>query len=303
MPKEIEKLQELTQELLKKDKLLQQSKEHYHFLIESLPDVVYTTNSEGNIDFISDKITAFKYTTSDIIGQPFLNIIYKEDREKIQKIIGEVIKEKQQKIKIEFRLKTVDGSFVWISNHISLVYDEKGVVIKSIGVCRDITERRQFEQLVYDRCALLQVVSDNIEGFVWFKDINNKYLFASKRFYELLIDFDIVSINGYTDKELKEKFPSYSQGHLIEFSDEITKKELKPCRFYEIFKEKHNQEEIWLDVKKSPLIVNHQLMGTIGVAFNITKEAEDIKKGLQTRIDKKLIKVIVPNYIYQLERV
>jgi PAS domain S-box-containing protein len=300
---EILKLQELTHQLLEKDKLLKQSQEHCSFLIDTIPDVVYTTNEEGIIDFISDKILAFGYSISDIIGQEFLNIVYEEDKFFVKKEISNLIKKQTSKIKIEFRLKTLDKSIVWISDHISLVYNEKGVVIKSVGVFRDITKRRQLEQLTYDKYLLLKTITDNMESFIWIKDLNNKYLFINNNLEKLFKELQITNVIGFSDKELNSKYPTtYSTGKFLEISDELTKKEIKTCRFYEVLKPSI-EKEIWIDVKKSPLINNGKLLGLVGVAFNITTDKEDIKKGIEKRIDKQLIKVIVKEYVYQLERV
>lgn len=77
--------------------------------------------------------------------EAFLADMYPEDRPRIQEQIQETVKQRKDHL-IEYRLVRADGQVRWVEGRGKLVLDSAGHPVKMVGVCLDITERKQAEQ-------------------------------------------------------------------------------------------------------------------------------------------------------------
>ena len=67
-------------ERVKNQKLLQEEKEKYQYLIENIRDVIYSIDVNGNFIFISPLIEDFSgYSIHEIIGKPFFDFVHPDD--------------------------------------------------------------------------------------------------------------------------------------------------------------------------------------------------------------------------------
>ncbi|MBW1868528.1 MAG: response regulator [Deltaproteobacteria bacterium] len=124
-------------------KALEESKNKYRLLVEDLNDVIYRTDQDGIINYISPVIQSLAgYDQSELIGQPFTKIIYKEDLEflknRFEELLSGVIKPS------EYRLIQKSGESVWVRSSGKLVYDGENVVGVR-GVLTDISEEKQLQ--------------------------------------------------------------------------------------------------------------------------------------------------------------
>jgi len=284
---------------------LKRSEERYRNIVEDQTEFIRRVLPDGTLTFINTAYARFfEKEKENLIGENFFNFIPEQE---------------QEYIKEHFNLLTPDNPSREITHKViinnktkyqrwtdRMIFDEKNMplVIQSVG--KDVTDQLRFEELIYRRCNMLQTMSDNMEALVWVKDANNKYMFASKLLCEKILGCDPDQAIGYDDKEISDIYKiaqKYIQGDINGITDNITKDSKTSCRFYEIFITNDNGE-YWLDVKKSPLFdIGGIIIGTVGVAFDITKDKEDIRKGIKNRITKGLVKEVIPSYVYQLTRV
>ena len=62
------------------EEALRESEEKYRSLVENINDVLYTLDTQGNITYVSPVVERFsKYKVSDLIGKPFIPLIYPDD--------------------------------------------------------------------------------------------------------------------------------------------------------------------------------------------------------------------------------
>jgi PAS domain S-box-containing protein len=163
------------------------------------------------------------------------------------------------------------------------------------------------ENILYKRCALLNTISENIEAPFWIKDIDNRYVFGSEKLLKEIIGLESEnSIIGYSDEELEKSFINNlickDMSNVSNISDELVKKQYSTLRFYEIFNT--DKEKVMFDVKKTPLrTMGGEIIGTVGIAYNITKEMNDIFIGLHKRVEKGDVIEWIKNKLYQLKKV
>ncbi|MBD2566520.1 PAS domain S-box protein [Anabaena lutea] len=91
----------------------------------------------------------------------FLNLIHPEDRESfIQAVTCSI--EQGSEFGIEYRAVWPDGSLHWLNSSGKVCYDETGQPTRMIGTTRDISERKQTAQQIYEQAALLDIATDAI---------------------------------------------------------------------------------------------------------------------------------------------
>ena len=122
---------------------LEESEKKYRLLVEDLNDVIYRTDRDGIINYISPVIQSLAgYDQSELIGQHFTKIIYEENLElltnRFEELLSGVIKPS------EYRLIQKSGETVWVRSSSKLIYDGEDVVgVK--GVLTDISEEKKLQ--------------------------------------------------------------------------------------------------------------------------------------------------------------
>ena len=115
----------------------------------------------------------------------------------------------------------------------------------------------------------------------WYKDIDNRFLFVNKSTcVNLLYNIDESCIIGKTSTEIANDIRkmgiNYTFGELCYDSDEVVKKRRKPTLFYEYGY--INGKFIAIQVLKTPVFDNNIIVGTIGIAKDISMHINNHEK-------------------------
>jgi PAS domain S-box-containing protein len=148
------------------------SEERYRRLIENIPDVVWTTAYNGKTIFISPNVEkVYGFTPDEIYAggeSLFFDRVHPEDRSMVRKGFESLFK--KQMINIEYRIQKKDGTWIWLHDRSTAIYEHDGKLYAD-GIFSDITERklaekelRQFyselEERVVQRTAELQMTEE-----------------------------------------------------------------------------------------------------------------------------------------------
>lgn len=72
------------------------------------------------------------------------------------------------KKRLQYRIFSATGGICWIESESSIVYDENGNPLRIVGIADDITDRKQLEQSLQEREAMLRAIGDNLpKGFIY----------------------------------------------------------------------------------------------------------------------------------------
>ncbi|MEP0775480.1 MAG: PAS domain S-box protein [Acidobacteriota bacterium] len=129
------------------EEALRASEEKYRQLVEDINDVIYTTDAEGVLTFVSSaSLRVMGYPAEELMGRHFSVIVYPDDLPALERRFREVL---QQRLgPWEFRYRHASGEIRW-ARTLSTPVQEGGVSVGLRGVLSDITEtRRVHEQLV-----------------------------------------------------------------------------------------------------------------------------------------------------------
>ena len=149
--------------------LIREREVQYRELVESARDAIYTVSTGGlftSINAAFESATGWK--REEWIGKPFMDVIHPDDVPRLadrfkRTIAGEAL------TLDEVRVKTKTGSFVLVELS-SVPQTRDGKVIGSLGIGRDVTERRQLEEQLR-RTQRLDSIGSLASGIA--HDLNN----------------------------------------------------------------------------------------------------------------------------------
>jgi PAS domain S-box-containing protein len=109
----------------------------------------------------------------------------------------------------EYRWKIKNGEYRWFSDRRKLVRDENGQSIALVGISRDITDQKEYEQKLNLQAKILS----NVKDAVIVVDENDRIIYCNKAFGKLF---------GWQENELiGHKFLDFAQGYVDEESKEV----------------------------------------------------------------------------------
>ncbi len=125
------------------EKALQKSEEKYRLLVENINDVIFQTDQNGTLTYISPVTkTLAGYDPSELIGQHFIEIIYEEDLEllagRYEELMAGIIKP------TEYRILDKSGEPIWVRSSSTLIYENDNVVGIQ-GVLTNIAEEKKLQ--------------------------------------------------------------------------------------------------------------------------------------------------------------
>ncbi|AQL43711.1 hypothetical protein BV210_13800 [Halorientalis sp. IM1011] len=138
--------------------------EQYETIVEAIPDEVYALDADGRFVTIipptDSEVTTTGYEPDELVGEHVSVIMTDEDvaigEREIQRLLTD---DERQKASFEMETITRDGQCIPNENHIALRPMEDGEFRGTVGVLRDITDRKERERE-------LQRQNERLERFV-----------------------------------------------------------------------------------------------------------------------------------------
>ena len=162
---------------------LKESEATYRTLVEKMPDGIYKSTSEGKFEEVNPAMVKMLGYNSkeELLAIDIKTRLYFDPSDRDSLTLDEI----KGGIGV-FRLKTKDGTGIWVEDHGWFTQDESGKIIFHEGIIRDVSERIKAENALFESNEL------------------NKSLMQSFPF-----DMDIVDEEGnilFLSKNLEEKF-------------------------------------------------------------------------------------------------
>jgi putative nucleotidyltransferase with HDIG domain len=244
---------------------LNEEAERYIAIIKALPDIVYRIDPEGNFTFVNDSVRNLGYEPEELIGEHFSKIVHPDDVKLfarnfvLPKYRGKVTGDdnapklfderrtgirktkdleirlmlKKKKKNMDERIGTVIafGDVSSTGHYDREIEEEDKQFLGTLGIIRDITERKKAEELLHKLNRALKVVTECDQILVRATDEN-----------KLLLDICqiIVNLGGYKfawvgfvshDKEKSIHpiaYAGYERGYLDVVKVNLSKKEREP---------------------------------------------------------------------------
>ncbi|MFH1138481.1 MAG: PAS domain S-box protein [Pseudomonadota bacterium] len=139
----------LSQAVREKEKLLgalRVREELFRSIAEQVTEAIYITDVEGDIQFMSPAAEeVFGFKPGEMIGRNFVEYLEPRDMEKALAAFSAVLAEGGQVSNLLLRMKDKNGNF--FSGELNgSRYVKNGAVVGTLGVIRDVTERKNIER-------------------------------------------------------------------------------------------------------------------------------------------------------------
>jgi two-component system, cell cycle sensor histidine kinase and response regulator CckA len=180
---------------------LRKSEEKYRFMTEQMNDVIWTSDLEMRVTYISpsdERILGF--TPEERAKHTLVDMLTPSSQEEAIEVIskeyaleetGQADFSRSVTVELEYRHK--DGSTRWLETMAKGIRDDKGLLTGFHGVSRDITDRKQAEKALRESEQRFKTIIQNLPGAVFAHDLEGRLLLVNKT---------ASTYTGYSEQEL-----------------------------------------------------------------------------------------------------
>lgn len=141
--------------LVKTELELKEAEGKFKSYVENSYDIIFSTNKEGIVTYISPQINRYKTNTEEITGQKKIEeIVIPEDDEELSILHKELSLKNRDSI--NYNCKISNGHQFWLEAIETPILDSAGNFVGTTGIFRDITQRKSIE----DKLKELDVVKN-----------------------------------------------------------------------------------------------------------------------------------------------
>ena len=153
---------------------LEESRKKFQLVTENVSDVVWFMDIGTNFSYVSPSIERLLgYIPEEIVSRSLRDIAAPSSYERAAKAVEmrlerEASGETENRVnRYELELVGKDGTSLWVEVIPSPMRDDAGKTTGFIGICRDISERRQAEEEIRKREEHYRTLVNNVPGVVY----------------------------------------------------------------------------------------------------------------------------------------
>ncbi|MCM0754633.1 PAS domain S-box protein [Desulfovibrio aminophilus] len=127
---------------------LAESEARFRLVTEHAGEIISLHDAEGRVIFMSPScIRVTGYPPEIMASSPPEEFIHPPDWKIVQDDLARPVYREKRHAKATFRVRHADGRIIWLEVGLSPVLNEKGEVAQAIAIGRDVTARRELEEL------------------------------------------------------------------------------------------------------------------------------------------------------------
>ncbi len=140
---------------------LKESERKYRDLVEDISEVIYATDSEGTLTYISPAVKQLlDRRPSEVIGHSFNEFFHAEDLPQVRKRFLQIMNYKAEFGPSEYRTVTKNGKIRWVQASSKPFYEGERIVgVK--GMLSDINERKLAEEALRESEEKYRLLIEN----------------------------------------------------------------------------------------------------------------------------------------------
>ncbi|EFH81739.1 PAS domain S-box protein [Ktedonobacter racemifer] len=162
---------------------LKESQEHFRVLAETVPQLVWTTQPDGRVDYVNRRYCQYTHAAFEQLQDyGWRQFLHPEDAEYIVALRQHTL-QTGEPYEIEYRFRNGNtGSYRWFLTRAMPIRDETGQVVKWFGTCTDIEDQKRTEEALrqsQERVSTLMnsnIIGINIAEGEQIVDANDTFL-------------------------------------------------------------------------------------------------------------------------------
>ena len=160
----------------------------YRQIVEKSQDIIFTLNPKMEFIYISPSFKkVLGYDSSDLIGRTFTSLIHPDDIDGTIKSIQRTVEEGYNNPNgIEYRVRHASGEWRWHNGNGTIVKDDKGQVIKLIGISRDVTDRIKMEVTLQENEEKYRLIVEKSVEIIFTLNEKGEFTYLSPSFEKVM---------------------------------------------------------------------------------------------------------------------
>ncbi|MDM8520469.1 PAS domain S-box protein [Anaerolineales bacterium HSG6] len=187
------------------EEALRVSEERYRSVVEDQTEVICRFKSDGTFLFANDVYCRFfGKTEAELIGKKWMPVVHSDDLEMINAKLAEMSRS-QPVILIENRVFSGTGDLRWMQFVNRGFYDHEGNLQEIQSVGRDITERKQAEEVLRESESKFRSFTENTPNIIFTINHDGEILYMNHPPLGVNLD-QVIGTNMYTlmDPDFRE---------------------------------------------------------------------------------------------------
>jgi two-component system sporulation sensor kinase A len=274
-------------------------------VVDSIADAIVMTDNKGLITFYNEGATEiFGHHRSDIMGKPVLDFyVKKKDAQRVKQML---IKSKEGKISdFETQFLNREGKTVFVNMSATLIRDEKGKAVGTLGINRDITQRKILERELKESEERYRAMVESAHDMVAIIGEDYRLKYVNKK-AEDLTAYSREELRGMDFRDLLDKG---SRRSVLERFRKKKRGERVPVRYeFDIFRKDGEKRRV--ESSSSNLMDADGSINTVAYIKDITErkrfeealkeKLEELEKWYKLTVDRELKMIELKNEIRAL---
>lgn len=136
--------------------------EHYRSLVEDSSDFTIRMNAERVVEWISPSVeNVLGFAADEIIGRSGFDFIHPDTHDEVRAVIAR--RDAGERLPARLRVLTKDGSYIWMYQAATIIFDAEGNVTGAVGAFRSIDEQVRLEMELTEAEARFRELADRAE--------------------------------------------------------------------------------------------------------------------------------------------
>jgi diguanylate cyclase (GGDEF)-like protein/PAS domain S-box-containing protein len=146
---------------------LRETEQHYRYAVELNPQIAWTAAPDGAINSVSPRWQALTgVPVSKALGDGWMAVLHPNDVVSTQAVWATSVATKQP-VDVEYRVKTVSGTYRWFRARATARLDEAGNIVLWYGTLEDIDDRRVAEDALRDSEERFRLAAEAAGLGIW----------------------------------------------------------------------------------------------------------------------------------------
>ncbi|MGQ9688657.1 MAG: PAS domain S-box protein [Desulfobaccales bacterium] len=168
------------------EEALRESEERFRSLVEATSDLIWETDAEGRLTYISPNVqNLLGYTPAEVIGKTFQELLEPEEAERMSELLSPILEARRPYVYVGKTMRHRGGKRLVIESSGVPVVDCRGGFLGYRGIDRDITERHRASEALFRETEKYRTLVEESPLGVAIVGEDGTYKYINPKFVEI----------------------------------------------------------------------------------------------------------------------